>query len=286
MLVCFSLVSFGIAVSSPTGSRNTLSSHGIPWFLNLCYSYELHESLLERPTQGMKWYYPYGNHSDKLLLGTNSFPSLRLHDAGHLPKQLDGYNCGIGACAAIGIVLRNMLQKDEDKVPLFDTGFKRVKNQVFLKEETTGESYLMFPENFFQEILPTTDDLGFDDYLTTLREEWFVVFDRMAKLMYVTAPKRLNPDNQVDPMYVDILTKNTWPDYKRREVRSQYTKAQLRAEVERMARQRHQYVASHSVPSSQTSMQSHAVLPLVSQTPDTAKKRVTNQIRQSHGRTT
>ena len=133
----------------------------------------------------------------------------------------------------------------------------------------------MFPENFFQEILPTTDDLGFDDYLTTLREEWFVVFDRMAKLLYVTAPKRLNPDNQVDPMYVDILTKNTWPDYKRREVRSQYTKAQLRAEVERMARQRHQYVASHSVPSSQTSMQSHAVLPLVSQTPDTAKQRVT-----------
>ena len=133
---------FRYCSSLPTGSRNTLSSHGIPWFLNLCYSYELHESLLERPTQGMKWYYPYGNHSDKLLLGTNSFPSLRLHDAGHLPKQLDGYNCGIGACAAIGIVLRNMLQKDEDKVPLFDTGFKRVKNQGILERRNNGRIVL------------------------------------------------------------------------------------------------------------------------------------------------
>ena len=259
---------FRYCSASPIGNRKTKSSHGIPWFLNLCYSYELHDNLVEKPSGGMKWYFPYGDHSAKWLLGTKNFPSLRLNNPGHLPRQKDGYNCGVGACAAIGIVLRNMLRK-EDNVPIFDIGFKRANNDVFLKDEETNESYLMFPDIFFQETLPTEDDLGWDDYLTTLREEWFVFFDRIAKLQYVTAPKRINPDNAIDPMYTDCLSKLEWPDYGRREARAKYSKAQMRVELEQLDHER----ARKREGSIATSVQSSSALPVVSQTPDSGGKR-------------
>jgi hypothetical protein len=58
----------------PSGNRETSCSHGIPWLLNLCYSYELHENSIEKPSGDMKWYFPYGDHSAELPLGTSNFP--------------------------------------------------------------------------------------------------------------------------------------------------------------------------------------------------------------------
>jgi hypothetical protein len=80
--------------------------------------------------------------------------------------------------------------------------------------------------------------LGWDDYLSSLREEWFVFFDRMAQLQYMTAPKRINPDNAIDPMYTDCLNKLEWPNHGERAARAKYSKAQMRAELEKLARER------------------------------------------------
>ncbi len=63
-------------------------------------------------------------------------------------------------------------------------------------------------------------------------------FDRMAQLQYVTAPKRINPDNAIDPMYTDCLNKLEWPDHGERAARAKYSKAQMRAELEKLVRER------------------------------------------------
>ena len=56
------------------GSRYASTEEGIPWFLNFCYSFELHKRTKQNATDPMKWYAPYGSSSEKRLLGTRKFP--------------------------------------------------------------------------------------------------------------------------------------------------------------------------------------------------------------------
>jgi hypothetical protein len=41
-----------------------------------------------------------------------------------------------------------------------------------------------------------------------LREEWFVVFDRMAVLHFKVLPQRLNKDNMVNPLFIATQKKH------------------------------------------------------------------------------
>ena len=91
------------------GSRYASTEEGIPWFLNFCYSFELHQRMKQNSTDPMKWYAPYGSSSKERLLGTRNFPALRLCIRNHLPHQKGAFNCGIGACTGIAIVLQNFL---------------------------------------------------------------------------------------------------------------------------------------------------------------------------------
>jgi hypothetical protein len=51
------------------------------------------------------------------------------------------------------------------------------------------------------------------DYLTMLRSEWFVVFDRMAALHFEVLPKRLNKENLVNPLYTKTKKHTlSWPE--------------------------------------------------------------------------
>jgi hypothetical protein len=119
--------------------------------LNFCYSYELHES----------------SSSEERLLGTRNFPVSRLCNRSHLPHQKDSFNCGVGACAGIVIILRNFLQ-NEDKVSWFDSRSRRGKHSMaFLKDETTQKDYMLFPEDFFEPV-PTEYDLVWGNYLDCL----------------------------------------------------------------------------------------------------------------------
>jgi hypothetical protein len=77
---------------------------------------------------------------------------------------------------------------------------------------THGEWYALFDENFFKP-LPTKEELVWGDYLAMLREEWFVVFDRMAALHFKVLPQRLNKDNMVNPLFIATQEKTiAWPD--------------------------------------------------------------------------
>ena len=79
--------------------RNVGLDQGIVWFLNLVYSYETH---LASQTGGvMSWLEPFGSELNGNMKGTHLFPSLRFPlGSNYLPFQQDGYNCGVGICAA------------------------------------------------------------------------------------------------------------------------------------------------------------------------------------------
>ena len=225
---------FRYCSQQPVGARKTMSSHGIPWFLNLCYSFEVQQKSMDSANDMMQWYSPYGGGSDKYFLGTRNFPSLRLRDLGHLPLQEDGYNCGVGVVAAIGIMLRNCIKTDNNQVSLFEAGFKRQKDMVFLKDEETKEFYFMFPEDFFQP-LPTQADLVWGDYLTQMREEWVLFYDKMAELQHVTLPKKMNRQNAVNLLYPETLSQiASWPNKEAREKRMKMSKTAARAKLARL----------------------------------------------------
>jgi hypothetical protein len=64
----------------------------------------------------MNWDTPFGTKLQGSLLGTKAFQLLRLNVEDVLPKQTpeDDYNCGIGAVAATGIMLRDVIGINQD----------------------------------------------------------------------------------------------------------------------------------------------------------------------------
>jgi hypothetical protein len=99
---------------NPDGRRRVKTTHGISWFLNLCYSVNKHEAKQALcPNSTLRMMFPFGNTFDGYLSGTKDFPALFLpENSVFLPKQRDGYNCGIGVAMAIGIILRDIIHKD------------------------------------------------------------------------------------------------------------------------------------------------------------------------------
>ena len=84
---------------------------------------------------------PFGKHiASGHMLGTNSFPALRLLDKGNvLPLQNDIHSCGVGMVAGIAIILRELLQRSRP-------------------EEITAYNEIFSPENMFFEEGMVEDD--------------------------------------------------------------------------------------------------------------------------------
>jgi hypothetical protein len=240
------------------GSRYTSTAEGIPWFLNFCYSYELHERTKQHSTDPMKWFAPFGSSSEEFLLGTRNFPALRLCNRNHLPHQKDGFNCGIGACAGIAIILRNFLKNENIASFLVGTSRRDKESMIFLKDEKKHEHYMLFPDNFFEPV-PTKIDLVWGNYLDCLREEWFVLFDRLAHLQYVTLPQRINRQNAVDPVFHATLKALTWPD---KEERAKRLKVPRKKTITRVAS------IETDLPRVGPSLSGVSTLPQISQTQD------------------
>ncbi len=81
----------------------------------------------ERVVQ-MNWDMPFGTKlQGNLLVGTKAFPLLQLSLEDVLPKQTpeDDYNCGIGAVAAIGIILCDVIGINQDNNFKFATIFSK-----------------------------------------------------------------------------------------------------------------------------------------------------------------
>ena len=96
----------------PDGRKAVGLDTGIKWFLNLCASYDEH--LKKEEDHSMSWIKLFGSEVEGNFLDTRAFPALFLDDKkAILPKQHNGYNCGIGICTTIGILMRDFLKEDE-----------------------------------------------------------------------------------------------------------------------------------------------------------------------------
>lgn len=187
------------------GTRNTSLDTGILWFLNQAYSYEKHEASGRDGV--MPWHQPFGSAIDGYLLGSQRFPSLRFpFGTNFLPRQNDAYNCGIGVAATIAIILRDVVVKDlvsNTETVSYDDHFRAIKME--LKNGKTNddvpdeknvlrleEVYCDMPLVFFTTRLPSPVDMPFGgDYLTLLREQWFMLIDRLAADQHVHWPSRM-----------------------------------------------------------------------------------------------
>ena len=71
--------------------------------------------------------------------------------------------------------------------------------------------YCDMPLVFFKS-LPDEEDFAWGDYLKLLREEWFMLIDRLAEEEHVLGPKRLFPKYQVKDCYTgNIEHIMQWP---------------------------------------------------------------------------
>jgi hypothetical protein len=164
----------------------------------------------------MNWDTPFGTKLQGSLVGTKAFPSLRLNVEDVLPKQTpeDDYNCGIGVVAAIGIMLHDVIGINQDNNFKFVTIFStKTLNISFYNK--TQEYICSFSEDTFQTLPPPHEMSVFGKtYLALLREQWFILFDRLALLYHKILCKQLNADCVLDDDYIgcckEILVQQ-WP---------------------------------------------------------------------------
>ena len=121
------------------------------------------------------------------MKGTVDFPAVKLLQDDVLPKQVDNFSCGIGLVAAVAIILDTFIGLGTSTVDvLFDT-----KYSDFVVEK--GESVIQVHKGFLDP-LPKNPTSPTSDYLHDSKEQWFILFDRLAHLQHVIIPKRKNPD--------------------------------------------------------------------------------------------
>jgi hypothetical protein len=220
------------------GTRKVSLDQGVIWFLNLCASYEIHMKS-NLGSQRISFIEPFGSNTEGDMLGTDFFPALRVTEDGYFPLQKDGYNCGVGVCATIGILFRELLPRNEDF--LFDDLFSRA-NMPTYRCESSGEVFCHMPVSIMTKLPGHDDAIGSKkkkekDYLSTVREQWFTLFDRMAEFQFVGGPYMLDKKNEPDIAYVSTMDLLSWPRGKKRII-SKETKEKA-ALVLRLAEQTH-----------------------------------------------
>jgi hypothetical protein len=167
-----------------TGSRTAKISQGLLWFLNMAFCHANCRVVNRERVVQMNWDTPFGTKLQGSLLGTKAYPLLQFKVEDVLPKQTpeDDYNCGIGAVAAIGIILRDVIGINQDNNFKFATIFSK-KALIASICKTTGEYVCSFPEDTFQRLPPPHEMSVFGKtYLALLKEQWFILFDRFALL--------------------------------------------------------------------------------------------------------
>ena len=120
----------------------------------------------------LKMLHSFGDALDGSMVGTKTFPALHLpEDCNALPMQCDDFNCGVGVAAAIGIVLRDVINKQDRQIAnaaflSYDELFS-VKTLSLATCDEPKEVYCKMPDICF-DALPTHVD-----YLALVREQWF-----------------------------------------------------------------------------------------------------------------
>jgi hypothetical protein len=204
----------------PNGDRKVRLDQGIVWFLNLCFTYDLHEkNILKDKSSKLGWCTPFGNDMTGNMMGTAAFPSLRLpKNSDILPRQNDDYNCGIGICSAIAIILRDIVfvdEKDNDNLAVYHDFFQLENMPIFTCEET-DEVYCNLPTKGFA-AFPMLPRERWIEFLPLLREQWFSFVDSFAHFQHYWEPKRLMDGYYVDEDYTKACKAiEKWPILKRK----------------------------------------------------------------------
>jgi hypothetical protein len=135
----------------PDGTRNVPADTGIIWFLNLCFSNDIHEESEPAPNAVMKWLSPFGKSFQGDILGIKDFPALRLPERCLLPKQEDGYNCGMGIDASIAIILQNVCNEKVDQMSFIDQFGHQARLEMD-QHPKNNEWFIFFDKRFFESI--------------------------------------------------------------------------------------------------------------------------------------
>jgi hypothetical protein len=142
---------------------------------------------------------PFGKNYTGPLIGSTAFPSLKISTTNFLPKQSDGYNCGMAIIAATGIFLRDFFG-DDVKIERFKTTFslstKTNAAEEMLIEDTTfvsgqqlfrTERSFLLPHIMFEPV----EEQTLPNYLDELKRDLYHFFDRLAELDYFILPKMI-----------------------------------------------------------------------------------------------
>jgi hypothetical protein len=97
-----------------------------------------------------------------------------------LPKQFDGYSCGMAVIAGTGILLRDWFWKSGDK---FKTMLDCKNTNL---EEENGEWFCKIADGAFRDC----PEQKTRTYLDDLKKELYTFFDRLAALRHVILPAR------------------------------------------------------------------------------------------------
>ena len=195
----------------PNGTRHVPHSQGIVWFLNLCVSYEGHAKKNANLEQSdFEWLDPFGASIEGNMQGTASFPALRLPAKSMIfPRQDsdDTYNCGFGVTAATAMILRDLAVHSD-----FDVLFSKT-TLTFETCPVTKEVYCAMPD---QELKPCCSTIKppivWQDYLSRLRVQWFIVFDRLAEMQYAIEPTKVFDDWEIPDAFAKAKTSIVkWP---------------------------------------------------------------------------
>jgi hypothetical protein len=163
--------------------------HGLVWFLlNLAYTFSEHCKLPLFADVPMKMHDVYHSCLGEYLRGSQYFPAMRQSARPWLSMQLNTYNCGVGIIAAVATILRDVIGRNNQHHERYCNSFARCQLFIFREE---GEGADDKPE-FFIEFLNTLHNNSLtgpskeNNYLAELHKEFFVFFDRLAKLYCTT----------------------------------------------------------------------------------------------------
>ena len=195
-------------------------SHGIIWFLNIVYSWDLHRKEQENPQENeeteqkekeVELLEPFGQVSEAKIFGgpmkgTEQFPALFIEDYACLPGQNDGHNCGISALVVTAILMRDLIGTTQEKSDDFDALFSRNEMPVYSSNPEFPEVSCVLRKGTVSPLPePNTGT-----YLQKVKVEIFRFFDRLAELQYVEIHNRLGLP--LDPNYFKIKKLLTsWP---------------------------------------------------------------------------
>ena len=160
----------------------------------------------------MEWLYPFGHQIRGYHKGTKVFPHVQFNKTDSLPCQQDGYNCGMGVVAAVGIILCDIVGRTLESESHFYNIFEQSKLSLTLEGKGSWhEEWVVKLQPRLLKPLPSPSAwLVWGDYLSVLQSQWFVLFDHLAELQNVTISQ--HADDKPPLWYRNVRRQLEWPD--------------------------------------------------------------------------